>query len=464
MPYRRPASPGRAGRAGVLLAALLSVAGCAQLPEDDLARGVRDLAAGQGAPAVDWRRSAEADRAAAERRKQLLADGLGPDEAAQVALLSDPDLQARFEELGIARGAYLAAASAPNPFISWQRRAVEGGGSIVEWGLTANLIDLLTLPARRRAAAGELEGARLAAADAVLHTAIGARERHLRLLAAQRIVALRRDHADLGRLAFELAGRFRDAGNITAIEFEEQRTHHLEARRALEAAELAALEERLGLLRALGVVGIDDGLQVKGALPALPAADPDTAALEASALGRRLDLRAARAEAEARLQRLSLARSTRLLSGLEVGYGREKASGEPRAQGPSLGLELPLFTQQQAALAEGDAAARLAMRRAEGLALDARVQVRSAEAAMREARRRAATWQDEVLPARQAIVDGQKREFFYMLRGPFDPMRAKQASLEAEIEAVEALRDYWLARAALALATGDLGLADGVQR
>lgn len=445
----------------VALATLVSAlaAGCAQLPEDDLTRGVRELAAGQGVPAVDWRRNAEADRAAALRRERLLADGLGPDEAAQVALLSAPDLQARFEELGVARGAYLAAASAPNPFVEWKRLGIEGGGSTVEWGLTANLLDLLTLPARRRAADAELEGARLAAADAVLRTAVDARRQHLRVLAAQRIVALRRDHADLGRLAFELAGRFRDAGNITAIELEEQRTHHLEARRAFEAAELSALDERLALLRRLGVVGVEDDLTITGALPPLPAGDPDTASLEARALERRLDLRAARAEADARLRRLSLTRSTRLVTGLEVGVSRETTTGEPRAQGPSLGLELPLFSQQQAALAEGDAAARLAMRRAEGLAQDARVEVRSAEAAMREARRRAATWQDEVLPARRAIVDGQAREFFYMLRGPFDPMRARQAALEAEIEAVEALRDYWSARAALALATGDLALA-----
>jgi outer membrane protein TolC len=38
-------------------------------------------------------------------------------------------------------------------------------------------------------------------------------------------------------------------------------------------------------------------------------------------------------------------------------------------------------------------------------------------------------------------------------------MHARQEALEAEIESVAALRDYWLARLQLARASGDLSLA-----
>lgn len=436
-----------------LAAVSVAVAGCAHLEPESFS---------QASGAVAWRQNAAADAAAVRRVDELLASELDADRAAQIALLASPDLQAQFEKLGIARAEYLEAAAAPNPLIDWQRRSLtDGGGARVEWGLTQNLIGLLTLPARRTAAETELSGARSAAAREVEQLALEARASLWTLQAADRIAELRRQHAELGRLAFEVAGRYRDAGNIKAFEFEAERSLHLEARDRFDAATLEALEARLALARVLGVLGRDVPLRVAGRLPTLPASDPVVSGAEAAALERRLDLRAARQHAEAALQRVGIARGTRLVPALEVGATREKEPNGERLRGPTAALELPLFDARTAQIAAGDAEARLALRELEARVLDVRRDLRLATASLANARRRVETWQSEVLPARLKIVDGNAREFFYMLRGPFDPMHAKQAAIEAEIEAVAALRDYWLARVQLARASGDLALAQG---
>lgn len=444
----------RARLAGPVLAALcVALAGCAHLDPESLS---------QASGAVAWRQDAADDTGAQRRVDELLTGELDADRAAQIALLASPDLQAQFEKLGIARAQYLEAAAAPNPLIDWQRRTLaDGGGARVEWGLTQNLIGLLTLPARRAAAEAELAGARSEAAREVEHLALEARAALWTLQAADRIAELRRQHAELGRLAFEVAGRYRDAGNIKAFDFEAERSLHLEARDRFDAATLEALEARLAFSRVLGVLGRDTPLRIAGRLPSLPASDPAANGLEAATLERRLDLRAARQRAEAALQRVGIARGTRLVPALEVGATREKEPNGERLSGPTVALELPLFDARTAQIAAGNAEARLALRELEAKVLDARRDLRLATASLANARRRVETWQSEVLPARLKIVDGNAREFFYMLRGPFDPMHAKQAAIEAEIESVAALRDYWLARVQLARASGDLALVRG---
>lgn len=123
-------------------------------------------------------------------------------------------------------------------------------------------------------------------------------------------------------------------------------------------------------------------------------------------------------------------------------------------------MALPLFNAQQAAVAAGDAQARLAMRRTEALALDVRTQLRDSLAELAASRRIAEAWRDQVLPAREAITEGATREYFFMLKGPWDPLSAQQQLLTARMGELEALRDYWLARAALAAAVGEPALAD----
>jgi len=434
--------------------------GCANLPNERVEREVGKLAEEQGAGKISWRRTKEADNAVKALINDALSAGLKPDDSAQLALLSNPDLQVHFETLGIERADYLSAASAPNSVLQWQRLTQSGvDGAAVEWGLTRNILQLILWPTNRRVAKLDMDGAQLRAADEVVKLALRARTEHMHALAQQHIVELQAAHTDLARLAFELAGRFREAGNLPLGELEEERTRWMEARRALDEEKLQSFNDELNLSRTLGILGLGNELKLRGQLSELPEKELSLLDLERLALQRRLDLRAAYQSTKARLVRLGSVRWARFTPSIEVGTTTAKEDNGSQTSGLTASLELSLFSQQEASLAASDSLARLAMRRAESLAMDVRVQVRQAQAEMAVARARVEAWKNEVIPARAVLVDNRVREFFFMLKGPFDPMRAKQAALEAEIEYTRALRDYWEARARLALATGDLSLS-----
>jgi outer membrane protein TolC len=211
----------------------------------------------------------------------------------------------------------------------------------------------------------------------------------------------------------------------------------------------------------MGTTGLPADWTLKGELPSLPPVDPSLEAITATALERRLDVQAAKRAAEARLARLSVTRGTRLTPHLQAGVSTESNHDGTRVTGPQAALELPLFSAGQAAIAAADSQARLAMREAESLALDARRDVRLAWAEMLEARRRHLALAGEAVPARERIVEGAQGEFAFMLKGAFDPLRSQEQLIEARESATAALADYLVARVALARAAGDLEALGG---
>jgi cobalt-zinc-cadmium efflux system outer membrane protein len=438
-----------------IFVACLAVSGCVSAPPERLERDVRHLVRMQVPADSTWRRDGAADARTRERLTELVADGVTAEEAVQIAFIASPDLQLEFETLGVARAEYLDALRVPNPLLHAKRRGVRGGpGRNEELGIVQDLLALLTLPARRRGASLALEAARLETAARVVSAAAQTQADFYRLLAARGVREQQALRADAARLAFELAERFHAAGNLTLIERERWRDRWLAAQDDLTQAHLELQAARESLGRRMGVTGIEDGWTAAGELPPLPGADPELADAEHAAIAKRLDLMAARRSVEARLAALGLERKLRLLPGLEVGYSREREPGE-EVRGPEGTVELPIFDWKQAAIAASDTQARTAMRRAEALALEARHEVRTSHARLRAARARAETYRDQVIPARAAITDGEQREFFFMLKGPFEPLEAQQETYAARAALAQSLGEYWIARIELARASAD---------
>jgi cobalt-zinc-cadmium efflux system outer membrane protein len=83
------------------------------------------------------------------------------------------------------------------------------------------------------------------------------------------------------------------------------------------------------------------------------------------------------------------------------------------------------------------------------------VQVRSAARTARDRvaghRDRALGYKNDLLPVQQAIVRETELQYNAMQLGPLDLLRAKEHQIETAARYVEALRDYWTARADLGL-------------
>jgi len=101
------------------------------------------------------------------------------------------------------------------------------------------------------------------------------------------------------------------------------------------------------------------------------------------------------------------------------------------------------------------------MHRHAALAVEVRSQVRAARSRVQAARSRVDYYQRVTLPRRERIVELSQQHYNFMLIGAFQLLTAKQDEIRARREYIEALEEYWIARAELDRAVGGNLLAVG---
>src|SRR5262249_41030151 len=131
----------------------------------------------------------EASNEARERTRRLLKSILSAEAAVRIALLNNKGLQAGDNELGISEARFVAATLRPAPTVSLLYLS---GPSFLEFepSVAANLLALLTLPARADIAEGRFRQAQLRAAIATLRLAVDTRRAYFRAVADLSTVAL----------------------------------------------------------------------------------------------------------------------------------------------------------------------------------------------------------------------------------------------------------------------------------
>ncbi|HUG72427.1 MAG TPA: TolC family protein [Steroidobacteraceae bacterium] len=438
------------------LGLLLLAGGCSVPSPRDNAAAASLVASKVPAP-LAWRRDQQADRAARERAAELLAGGLTVEEAIGVAFLASPTLQLDFEQLEISRAELVGATRPANPVVVIGSR--EPGGELAPFypdstlsvGILQNLISLLTIPDRRAQATHNLERVRYEVAQRASDHAARVAEGWYRYAAAQRLVGLHEQSVNVFRTALDNLAVMAANGEAEEADVAASRRdlHGFEAN--LDRVRMDAADERANLEALLGIAGWRDDWQLAGELPPLPGTDPDAAAIEAAAITGRLDLQAGQKAIEMRLRQLSSQRRFRWLNQLEIGVFREKALGGTPFTGPTAAVELPLWDQRQEAVLAADAELRGAMRQLEVAVIEARRQIRSNSATVATMRRLVQRYDRDVLPEHQraaaALGAGNP--------GELDRLNGRLAMLDAQREHIGLLRDYWVARSALAQAGGD---------
>ncbi len=114
---------------------------------------------------------------------------------------------------------------------------------------------------------------------------------------------------------------------------------------------------------------------------------------------------------------------------------------------------MPLFDRRQAAKARLRSQARMSLASADALEAHIRYEVRSAAAALSAARKSVEARRD-ALPLRRTVTAETLKNYSFMLLGADRLLAAKRDELDAEAAHVEALKNYWTARAELERAAG----------
>ncbi len=386
----------------------------------------------------------------------LLQSNLTAQSAVAVALLNNRSLQAEFEDIGISQAELSEASRLKNPEFEGSWRLPNRGPRVVnaEYALAQNFLDLLMLPARKRIAARNLEATKLRIAHYVLALAAEVQGAFYRMQAGEQLTNRFGLIVEVNEAGADLAQRQHDAGNINDLELHQQQAAYTQSRLDFARIQMQLRAGRERVNRLLGLWGKQTVWQTAGALPPLPDHELPVENVEAVAVAQRLDLAAARGEVANVQSALKLKKSVRWIPGASVGFNAEHDLDHSWILGPTLSFEVPLFDQGQPEIARLAAAHRRAMRHLEALAVNIRSEVRDARDALIAAREVVEYHTKVLLPQRQRILRETLLHYNAMQKSNHELLLAKEREQQEEQSAIEALRDYWTARAELERAVG----------
>jgi len=424
------------------------------------------------------------DELVAEIVADLSQDGITAAEAVEIGLLNSPTLQAAFLDVGMARADVVQAGLFSNPFVGVSVRLPDGGGLAgLEAGVAQNIAELWQIPVRKQAAERTLDRAILELARMAADRAADVKAAYYEAVGADELYRIAQENLALTKELLELALARQEAGATSELDVNLSRSLAVHADIEVERARLAAADARRALATLLGLVSSADELVLVDSLPDAYPTIADVPALVELARGWRLDLRAAReavalAEAQREEQyrlvfptielgldferearrsqggrniladtaRASIANGDLTAPDIESRSQRRRERGQDTVLGPSLGVEVPLFDQNQAQIAKADYALLQARKTLEAVDRAVTQEVRGAADRTLAAWRLMRKFREQSIPLAQRNLD-LSREAYRAGRASFlSVLEAQRFSLETRSGLVDAAQ-----RAAMAV-------------
>src|SRR6266496_3446205 len=298
-----------------LLWGTVALAGCAHVDPNPAFQELANTVHLRTGKRVQWNRGSAEDAEAQAAVASLLSRPLSAGSAVQIALLNNHNLQATYEELGIAQADLVEAGLLKNPVFYFERR-LPGAAEI---DLVQEFVDILLLPLRKRIAAAQFEAAKLRVGHEILTTAAEVRAAFYEHQGDQQLVDLRKTVADATERSAETALKMHEAGNLRDLDLASEQATHAQAKIDLAKAQANAVQSREKLNKLMGAFGAQTNWTVASRLPELPGSEVSTAQLESRAIQQRLDLAAARQQFIAEARTRGIARAEAILQGAEIG-------------------------------------------------------------------------------------------------------------------------------------------------
>jgi cobalt-zinc-cadmium efflux system outer membrane protein len=419
---------------------------------------------------------------------ELLADGLTLDEAVQVCLLNNRKLQAAFYEVGIARADVVQAGLLSNPSLALGLRLPDGGGlANLEASLAQNLADLWQIPTRKRVAERSLDRAILQVAREIGVAVVEAKTAYYRAKQVDRKREIAVESVQIARQVLDLTLARQQAGAGSEVDVNLARSEVQDAELSLRAATLDAFEARSALPGLLSLRIAPDTLELTDPLPEPPAWTVQDSTLLVLAADHRLDIQAAVKATDAAWARIRQEK-LKLFPRLDIGVALERDerrspagrniladslrasldAGEPQVDiapkegsggqdtiiGPTIGMELPIFNQNQGGIARAQFEYEQSRKLLESLVVQVNQEVRLASARARTAWGNAGFYRDQVLPLRETSLELARTAYQVGRTSLLNVLETQRALLTARAGYAESLQASAAALVELEKATG----------
>jgi outer membrane protein TolC len=433
-----------------ILCAALAQGGCAGFSKDG---GFAPVAAQTRArlnQEVRWTRTADEEAKSGAQVAALLTHELIVDDAVQIALLNNRELQASFEGLGISEADLVQSGRLPNPRFTF-RHAGAGPQYDIEETLTFNVLSLITAPYAHDIEKKRFAEAQSAAVIEVVKLANETRQAYFAAVAARESVRYLEQVEAAAETGAELARRMVAAGNWTVIDRAREQNFYDDAAQRLTRAQWLQESTRQKLLRLLGLSEERAALLLAESLPELPrtaAALPD---VDQSVLQDRIDLRLLRMRIDELAHDLKLTKATRFVNVLDMGPARvlQGTRSQPYEQGYEISVEIPLFDGGGPRVRKAQSIYAQAVDRFAQAAVDARAEIRTAYAAYRATFDVAKRQRDEVVPTAKLIAAQDLLRYNASLISIFDLLADARGQIASVDAAIQSARDFWIAKSDL---------------
>jgi outer membrane protein, heavy metal efflux system len=291
-------------------------------------------------------------------------------------------------------------------------------------------------------------------ADEVAAMILQAQTHYWTAVAAEQNQNLRALSFEAASNSAALAQALHKAGNISAKQLASEAAEAALAAIEMQRAEGEFAGAKAALLLTLGLPADEQRVQLPVSMAPITSNVEPLKVLQARALTQRADLQAKRLGVIAFAQYLNTSKRWRWFSDLRVGAERERETDGEKLRGLNFSLSLPIFNQGQASVMR--AGAWLTRAQAELALLEREVQseVQLAHAGLLLQTRLLRTYQSELIPAREKLVEESQKQYNFMLIGAFDLILAKREEYQSYADAINAARDYWIQRAILKSAIG----------
>ncbi len=444
---------GAVRRAGLALAAVVQVlAGCTTFSPDGGFGVVAQAASDRLGKEVHLTTS-DADRElVASRVGELLAKPLSADDAVQIALLNNRGLQASFRELGVAEADLVQAGRLPNPGFAFARKT-QGSELEIERLFALNVARVIAIPLATEMERRRFEQTQRRVTMEMIGLASEVRRAYYMAVGAQESVHYQRQVMVAAEAGAELAGRMAQVGNWSKLQQAREQSFYADAALNFARGTQAQTAARERLTRLMGLWGTQAAFELAERLPDLPLKADDLPDIEQTAMAQRLDVQAAKLATEQLAANLGLTKATRFINVLEIGViNNTFNSGAPNQRGYEIGLELPIFDWGDARIAKAEALYMQAVDRTAEAAVNARSEVRQAYLTYRSAYDIARHYRDEIVPMKKRIAEENLLRYNGMLIGVFELLADARSQIASVNGYIDALRDFWLARAELDMA------------
>jgi len=436
-------------RFGVILG-LLALAGCASFSSDGGFGPVAKATRTHLGKEVLWPRTDGERAKSGAQVAELLAHPLSIDDAVQVALLNNRDLQASFEQLGVSEADLVQSGRLQNPRFDFLH-ASAGGQYDIEETVSLNVIALLTMSYRHETEQRRFAQAQTIIEQRVLELAANTRFAYLTAVADHESVVFHERVNAAANAGVELAHRMLAAGNWNRIDQARELTFEFDARQGLQRAKYIEAASREKLIRLLGLPnasGADTPLHLAERLPDLPSSIEPLPDVEQYVLENRIDLQGLRLGLDQLARNLDLAGSTRFVNVLDAGPTRIKQGTAHAAyeSGFALSFEVPIFDTGTARIKRAESVYAQALDEFAQATIDARSQIRQSYANYQSAYRLAVQQRDEALPLRKSMADQALLRYNASLISIFDLLSSARDQASSVDEYMQATRDFWIAK------------------